>query len=403
MPKLPPEMLAEIAGQPKEWAQIVENPRFFQKPDSLATPDDAFTLLGHILWRWKAPLRYRQGGESFGERPQEALPTIDALDRALAAFVRAHPGALEALLAEPKNLKLLAFAQQGHDAKARREEKLFGGLPRTLLSVFTDQARAQEAELLWRTVRALDALSLWKIVLTAQKRYRPLLKTDGLGLAHRLLGSVLKHSGPDSIPELAMALRGILPPQLADVLPVLALPDGDFDFRFPRILPEDEVLCQMTPREITEALAHYRGMEAEELDAFLIRRRFLAASESVGAVIQRDTQTLRTCGISRDKLAEALRIALSHGNKPKQSPLYVEVTSYRGHHPDPFHDDDTYYLSREVGGSADCQVTNRETKEAIAFGSMLPYLIRRACFFEGSVPYRLDPAKACRVLAPLLK
>jgi hypothetical protein len=50
MPGLTPEMLAGIAAQPKEWAQIVENPRFFQKPDTLTTAEDAFTLLGRILW-----------------------------------------------------------------------------------------------------------------------------------------------------------------------------------------------------------------------------------------------------------------------------------------------------------------------------------------------------------------
>lgn len=84
-------------------------------------------------------------------------------------------------------------------------------------------------------------------------------------------------------------------------------------------------------------------------------------------------------------------------------PLVVRCTVYMGHHHDPFHADDTFYLSKEVGGSSTCSIENTATGEVLHLSDRVPYLIRRACFFEGRVDYRVDPAKACRILALILR
>jgi hypothetical protein len=74
--------------------------------------------------------------------------------------------------------------------------------------------------------------------------------------------------------------------------------------------------------------------------------------------------------------------------------LRVEHTF--GHHPDPFHSVDTYYVSDEVGGSADCTIRRGAT--IVSFSDMHFYLIRRACVFEGNVRHRLRPKALCEAL-----
>lgn len=89
------EAMAEAAEQLRqhpEWALIVENPRFFACPLHITTAEEAFTALGHYLWRWSRP-----------------NPVADQIDQRLAAFAKAKPGTLEALLADPERQQILAM------------------------------------------------------------------------------------------------------------------------------------------------------------------------------------------------------------------------------------------------------------------------------------------------------
>lgn len=374
------EVLAEVAEQLRqhpEWALIVENPRFFRCPKDIITAEDAFTALGHYLWCVSKP------------------PVPVHLDQKLAAFVKANPGRLEELINDPEHLLLLARAQGGADAEERRLGKRIGGCPQSLLEVFLS------GQSLPRMLAQLEPLRLLESCLQAQTHFQE--HYIFCGITYGLPGVLIQQHGRRLVRQAQESFATTVPQSFLDVLNAVVQKQT---YVFPEILVHEEDLALLTPDEIRATLAHYRGMSAEVFNTHLIQRGFLAEGEHVGEVIHRDAETLLKLGTSRHQLAKALQRTMLQDNVwvlPWRRSLDIKVQRWRGHHQDPFHLDDTYYLSSEVGGSADVTVRNRATGEQIAFGSMLPYLIRRACFFEGAVPYRLDPAAACRVLEPLLR
>ena len=231
------EWLRTRPPDPPEWALIVENKRFFQPPDIVRSPEDALQLFGHILWRWEPGPRYLQGGVPFGERPQDRDSVVNAADSTLAEYVRQTPNFLTSLLADTLALEMLAYAQTRRDARMRREDRLRGGLPASLLSHFLKEASPKEGELLWRTIQATNVKELITLTIQVQQAsFNPLYleRRIDYGLSRALIHQL----GPAAIPELRPQLEGIVPPSTLDALEAVAHQDYT-TFTFPELLPPD--------------------------------------------------------------------------------------------------------------------------------------------------------------------
>lgn len=144
----------------------------------------------------------------------------------------------------------------------------------------------------------------------------------------------------------------------------------------------------MSAEEIGEALAAYMGTSVAALEARLApggvsRTGFVAPGERIGEVIRRDARALHRLGVDRHLLAERLERAW-------------ELELVIGYQQDPFHSCDVYAQTRR--GGAAFTVVDPATGERLQGGDLLALLIRRACFFEGSVRYRVSPEAAVRVL-----
>jgi hypothetical protein len=214
----------------------------------------------------------------------------------------------------------------------------------------------------------------------------------------------------------------------------------------PDILPAD--LDGATPRDIEVAIELYVDAPIEAIEARLRPGRasytgFLGPDDRLGQVIWDDARRLRELGVDRHALADRLeRAILRHTLEAKRAkvpglvwreedvaglpeeqiqmlrdlhatrlreyeeplaamseeerrlPLEITQRSYFGFQEDPFHTRLVHTTNE------DFSIVNRALPGAPALqGSMLAIpLIRRLCFFEGRVPYRIDPEHAARVL-----
>lgn len=201
----------------------------------------------------------------------------------------------------------------------------------------------------------------------------------------------------------------------------------------PEVLPEP--LDGMSPADIEAAVADYVGAPIADLHARLRPGRssfsgFLSPEERLGEVVWQDARTLRELGVSRRVLAERLAAAIEDAyrrrvelwqkpgaslqervgpGRPGGAPIEVTIDAdapltlhvwrrgYLGSQSNPFH-------TLEVEStSSDFIIANpsRGAEEVLQGSALAPALIRRFCFFEGQVPYRIDPARAARVLGLL--
>ena len=276
-----------------------------------------------------------------------APPEIAEADARLAEFVKRCPGAFERRLAtvaeDPE-----PWAQLGRYPLLQ----IRGALGQTL-EVLDPAALLR---LLGDVRGRLNASMLNKVVALFAEDCARRVGADALG-------------GLDLAPELRDALRCRITGE--------SLPD---------ILPVD--VHEMSADEIGEALAAYMGMTLAELETRLepggvSRTGFIAPGERIGEVIQRDARALHRLGVRRHVLAERLEGAW-------------ELEPVIGYQHDPFHTCDVYEHTGR--GGAMFVVENQSTGERLRSGDLLPSLIRRACFFEGSVSYRVSPEALVRVL-----
>jgi hypothetical protein len=122
---------------------------------------------------------------------------------------------------------------------------------------------------------------------------------------------------------------------------------------------------------------------------------FLGSNDKLLDVLIKDNDYVRNeLGLSHRKLAEPLKIInhaldkwilpgtpfLFHGN------IYMlHETVTHGFQCSPFFDDDSPYCSRAL------VVYNLSAGELLSFSTLAPYLIEKYGFYEGNVPYRVDP------------
>ncbi|WP_437316081.1 hypothetical protein [Sorangium sp. So ce385] len=216
----------------------------------------------------------------------------------------------------------------------------------------------------------------------------------------------------------------------------------------PDILPLD--LEGMTPEDIEAALASYFEAPVEALVYKLRPERysasgFLSADDRLGQVIWEDARKLRELGINRhalaDRVDEAIRQCREADTRAKDefqkwlraylegksfeeaeaakrtdecreeyrrlmlvrrlvalddpaARLEVALKGYLGYQEDPF----CSTVPAEVNEDFILRNLDREEEPAITVSLLTLQLIRRVCFFEGNVRYRVDPERLARVL-----
>ncbi|WP_437334292.1 hypothetical protein [Sorangium sp. So ce394] len=216
----------------------------------------------------------------------------------------------------------------------------------------------------------------------------------------------------------------------------------------PDILPLD--LGGMTPEGIEAALAAYFEAPVEALVDKLRPDRysasgFLSADDRLGQVIWEDARKLRELGVSRHALADRVDEAIrqcrqadrrAHDELEEWSRAYLRGKSieeaeaaqrtdeYRAEHrrrvsmprlvmlDDPAtrlevqlkgylgEQEDPFRSIPAAGVNEDVILRNPDLEEepAITVSLLTLHLIRRVCFFEGNVRYRVEPERLARVL-----
>lgn len=165
-------------------------------------------------------------------------------------------------------------------------------------------------------------------------------------------------------------------------------------------------------------IEHLRDSEIEEIERRAKNRKFstscfLGDNESLREIIERDNETLRKYGVTHEQIADILRRLMQGGmtlDSIRNSTRFlvddkfrVRMTVYFGKQQCPF-----WFVEEKVSGGYhlytcdesgfDYDVRNMHTGESFSFSGLLPHLIGEHHFFEGGVPYRLDPEEIIRVL-----
>ena len=194
-------------------------------------------------------------------------------------------------------------------------------------------------------------------------------------------------------------------------------------------LPVD--IAQMTPLELSQEIERNVGESIATLESRMRPKRlalsgFLGEDERLVDVILRDAKRLAELGITfrevgqrmdallrlavcatavnflddveeRWRLAESLEAAALSRQQVEEMWNLKGTWGALGRQQDPFLPADTRHT---FGGSMEVRVTNRATGRNIFFGGIQPAMVRRCCFFEGSVaPYGLDVNAVVDVLA----
>ncbi len=211
-----------------------------------------------------------------------------------------------------------------------------------------------------------------------------------------------------------------LPPECRDAIRASA-----FGTPLPDILPHDVVSLRAT--EIDATIAAYVRLPIETLTARLVARGFLGPGEQLGETILRDASTLVRLGVDRHALADRLELVLdaeTHATLPDvplreqvasriaaragapngpggtyEFPWMCEMRGCMGYVGDPFHSVDVFDWTT-ARGSADFKLFRRggDRSDCVRGGDLIVTLIRRLCFFEGTVAYRVDPERTARLL-----
>ncbi len=119
---------------------------------------------------------------------------------------------------------------------------------------------------------------------------------------------------------------------------------------------------------------------------------FLGYGESLREVIYKDAETLSRLGVTHDQIADKLESLIQN---PRGDPsLKVDIMAYRGMQDNPFQDGQ---ISSPYS-NLDIMVKNQQQGNFMGFPGLMIILVRDYQFFEGNVPYRLDPERAISFL-----
>lgn len=327
------------------------------------------------------------------------------IDRTIAAFVAANPGSLEN--------RLLGGASEMAQSPA---PKAFSRCVSELGMLLCLNSAPRGPGQLARTLRVLAPDPMLQLYLLARNNYPTRL---GIGYQNSVCFAqgFVQRCGLDVLDRLPLV------PENRDILWSLVTQRP-----LPEILPAD--LASFTAEEIGNEMARYTGKSLADLERDLrpgsaSQSGFLGEFERLGEVILRDAQTLDRLGISRQQVAINLQLILDMSTvadlgaflsrnpdidleKRRDKAIArvesvlgrVKVTTRLDRLPwvfgtgaalgdqfDPFHS----AISR---GSTSFWIEGPGID--IRGGELTIEHIRRACFFEGSVPFRIDPTAAAR-------
>jgi hypothetical protein len=152
---------------------------------------------------------------------------------------------------------------------------------------------------------------------------------------------------------------------------------------------------------------------------------FLAPGESLIARIEEDERTLHELGITPEQVADRLESLVGQAsrmlNLAKRGELELDrkrmhklsqpnpellvaghflltVTCYMGYQECPFEDEEGRLCRSALFGETDFCLRNTHSGAVLDFPGLIIHLIRAHHFFEGTIPYRVDPRTAVTVL-----
>lgn len=152
---------------------------------------------------------------------------------------------------------------------------------------------------------------------------------------------------------------------------------------------------------------------------------FLQPGERLIEVIEQDERTLAELGIAPEQIADRLETLVGTARRIvdlvrrgrlelddeamaelAEEPIKVQVserfalkiTAYRGSQGCPFEDPEGQSCHCAGFGDVDFSLENTQTRAVLDFPGLIIHLIREHHFFEGAVPYRVDPRTAVEVL-----
>ncbi|XXT24183.1 hypothetical protein WME94_21825 [Sorangium sp. So ce429] len=335
----------------------------------------------------------------------DGMEEQDPADRSLAAFARAHPGAFEQRLLAG----LSELAQRARPDPRYRESELeyfLGGF-----------------RYFRQTMEAIDPRA--GLLMLAEVHRRHCTSEDAFLSLHSAYGD----GG-----ELFARRLGV------ELLDTLDLPGGMRDALRSRITgdPLPDILPArldgLSPDDIAAIFEDHAGLSIAALEQRLLPDQasvegFLAPGERLGEVIAADARRLRELGVSRHALADRLELGLLWHERPSERQAALPETSddfggfsasaarvaelarnagLEGEDDAPFEvqqvlfskgfQEDPFVWGRHRASSQFVIRSRRHPHLRIRGSTLAVPLIRRACFFEGSVSYRIDPELAARVL-----
>ena len=430
------------SSEPRREGQFVRPRPWFEKPvKKIRDGRDAFAQFAYLVKTWSAhehPETTRDATQS------DAAREFFDRDKSLAEFVRENPGVLEDALLDSSNLRRLAAVQVHRDIAEREAGLLQGGLPHSILDQFLAEASPMRGELLWQVMAVIDKARLIEFIVRAASAYGDSLhQRDGGPMpgeliralpekqAHKLFKKLAKNTfiAPEWVHVLELqSRRQVLPSDGLDPDYVEYGPVPVKEYRLPEILPADAKIASMKPDKILTKLAEYTGSTPERYNERLVRANIVGVGQHAGEVVRGDAARLKELGVERTRLAETMSSVLGQitthyaeraGELQEQETAAREtghrlppeihdelhnqdlqdesggiwwrgseglkgrVMFFSARYEDPFHAADTSYLSEEVGGGAEYFIINEKKQLSLLLIQMHPYLIRRACFFQG--------------------
>jgi hypothetical protein len=349
-------------------------------------------------------------------------------DERLAEFVRGHPQNFERLVLA--NIDGLAKSDKG---------------ARSWLSFFMNAhwpssphgSRFSAQTAMQATLLAMDPALAFELYATALARHAKTFSRETLEYATSALFALRERvwtSVPGVLERIDMA------PEMRDVMGI------ERHHRDRLILPPE--LHEMTPEDIDASFEEYMRMPIADIQAKFCagnsKGSFLAADDRLGEVIWKDARRLHELGIERFALLERFaqvstwnrdgdrqrfrdEMTEKHGFRPSAEELtnMLRKERERARSEGPPAEPHVYYLGEDdiievrtdwIMGSANdpfhtlpirtssgvVEYTRKAGNESLTVRlERTSRLIRRACFFEGSVPTRVDPELAARVLGLL--
>jgi len=216
---------------------------------------------------------------------------------------------------------------------------------------------------------------------------------------------IIKHTNVDLLDNPSIREKGL--PDMLDYIKAEAL-----CIPYPDILPQDDVLVNLSPMEICKRLSNYTRVPLEKIDNHFSSRNYISSTEIIGNVILNDIQTVNGLKIpgGRHTLAKKLEALIELGkyrehqnmmkkfpvrnpnpdpvimakaeealnrkrervrkelgydidNIPADFPIRLVSVGTMGHHQDAFHpsvENQSYYLKGDmVGGSSEIMILNK--------------------------------------------